>query len=179
VLKDTDGIRAPRITYRLSEHSRRMLDHAVERGGEILRAAGAYDLWHEAPIPESGLAFDGYRADGHRPGRIGRRRVGRRRDVKNLFILDGSIFVTAAGVKPTGTIQALPLYMADSIKQRLATVFDRGERDARSRVDGSSRPLSSPVGTSAPALQWHERYASGRCSTVSDSRGPSRVRNGW
>jgi hypothetical protein len=31
-----------------------MLDHAVERGSEILRAAGACDLWHEAPIPEGG-----------------------------------------------------------------------------------------------------------------------------
>jgi hypothetical protein len=41
VLKNTDGIRAPRITYRLSENSRRTLDHAVERSGEILRAARA------------------------------------------------------------------------------------------------------------------------------------------
>ena len=45
-------------------------------------------------------------------------------DVKNLFIVDGSIFVTSAGVNPTRTIQALALYIADSIKQRLATLFD-------------------------------------------------------
>jgi choline dehydrogenase-like flavoprotein len=49
---------------------------------------------------------------------------GRSHDVKNLFIVDGSIFVTAAGVNPTRTIQELALYMADSIKQRLATLFD-------------------------------------------------------
>jgi hypothetical protein len=35
VLKDSNGIPAPRITYRLSENSRRMLDHAVERASEI------------------------------------------------------------------------------------------------------------------------------------------------
>ena len=49
---------------------------------------------------------------------------GRSHDVKNLFIVDGSIFVTSAGVNPTRTIQALALYVADSIKQRLATLFD-------------------------------------------------------
>jgi hypothetical protein len=32
---DSNGIPAPRISYRLSENSRRMLDHAVERGSEI------------------------------------------------------------------------------------------------------------------------------------------------
>jgi len=49
---------------------------------------------------------------------------GRSNDVKNLFIVDGSIFVTSGGVNPTRTIQALALYVADSIKQRLATLFD-------------------------------------------------------
>ena len=49
---------------------------------------------------------------------------GRSNDVKNLFIVDGGISVTAAGVNPTRTIQALTLYVADSIKQRLATLFD-------------------------------------------------------
>ena len=49
---------------------------------------------------------------------------GRSHDVKNLFIIDGSIFVTSAGVNPTSTIQALALYIADAMKQRLANLFD-------------------------------------------------------
>ena len=39
---------------------------------------------------------------------------GRSHDVKNLFIVDGSIFVTSGGVNPTSTIQALALYIADA-----------------------------------------------------------------
>jgi hypothetical protein len=31
---------------------------------------------------------------------------------------------TSGGVNPTSTIQALALYIADSIKKRLATLFD-------------------------------------------------------
>ena len=43
-LTDSNGIPAPKIDYTLSENSRRMLDHAVARGEEILHAAGARDV---------------------------------------------------------------------------------------------------------------------------------------
>ena len=36
----------------------------------------------------------------------------------------GAIVTTSAGVNPTPTIQALSLYVADQIKQRLTTLFD-------------------------------------------------------
>jgi choline dehydrogenase-like flavoprotein len=50
--------------------------------------------------------------------------VGALHDVRNLFIVDGSIWVTSGGVNPTSTIQALALYIADMIKKRLTTLFD-------------------------------------------------------
>jgi hypothetical protein len=34
------------------------------------------------------------------------------------------VFVTSGGVNPTSTIQALALYIADQMKQRLANLFD-------------------------------------------------------
>ena len=49
---------------------------------------------------------------------------GRCHDVKNLFIVDGSVFVTSGGVNPTSTIQALSLYFADQMKSRLSNLFD-------------------------------------------------------
>jgi choline dehydrogenase-like flavoprotein len=49
---------------------------------------------------------------------------GRCHDVRNLFIVDGSIFVTAGGVNPTSTIQALALYIGESVKKNLANLFD-------------------------------------------------------
>ena len=44
--------------------------------------------------------------------------------MKNFFIVDGSVFVTSGGVYPTSTIQAIALYVADQMKQRLANLFD-------------------------------------------------------
>ena len=86
--------------------------------------AWAYDLWYEAPIPGGGWHLMGTARMGTDPARSVVNEWGRSHDVKNLFIVDGSIFVTSGGVNPTRTIQALALYVADSMKRRLATLFD-------------------------------------------------------
>jgi choline dehydrogenase-like flavoprotein len=44
-------------------------------------------------------------------------RWGRAHGVQNLFVVDGSLFVTSAAVNPTTTIQALALRTADYIKR--------------------------------------------------------------
>ena len=49
---------------------------------------------------------------------------GRSHDVKNLFIVDGSVFVTSAAVNPTCTIMATALYIGDSIKKNIENLFD-------------------------------------------------------
>ena len=43
-LTDSDGIPAPKLSYTLSENSRKMLDHSVARGTEVLEAAVARRL---------------------------------------------------------------------------------------------------------------------------------------
>ena len=123
-LVDSDGIPAPKISYRLSENSRRMLDHAVARGTEILRAAGAEDILTTAPIPQGGWHLMGTARMGTDPETSVVNEWGRCHDVRNVFIVDGSIFVTCAGVNPTRTIQALALYIADAMQKRLANLFD-------------------------------------------------------
>ena len=40
---------------------------------------------------------------------------GHTHEVKNLYVIDGSIFTTSAAVNPTTTIQALALYVADQL----------------------------------------------------------------
>ncbi len=123
-LKDSHGIPAPKIDYTLSDNSLKMLAHGTARGKEILAAAGATDIGGESPLALGGWHLLGTARMGHDPERSVVNPWGRSHDVRNLFIVDGSIFVTAGGVNPTSTLQALALYIADSIKQRLATLFD-------------------------------------------------------
>jgi len=124
VLKDRHGIPAPRIDYRIGENTNRMLDFAIDRGKEILAAAGARHIHATRPVAYGGWHLLGTARMGSDPERSVVNPWGRCHDVKNLFIVDGSIFVTSGGVNPTCTIQALALYIADSIKQRVATLFD-------------------------------------------------------
>ena len=42
-------------------------------------------------------------------------RYGRLHDIKNIYVVDGSLFVTSGAVNPTPTIQALALYVAQNI----------------------------------------------------------------
>ena len=123
-LKDSDGVPAPKVTYTISENSGAMLDFSIARATEVLEAAGANDIISQKPIPEGGWHLLGTARMGTDPARSVVNEWGRCHDVKNLFIIDGSIFVTSAGVNPTRTIQALALYIADSMKQRLANLFD-------------------------------------------------------
>jgi choline dehydrogenase-like flavoprotein len=123
-LTDGDGIPAPKITYRLSENSTRMMEHAVARGREVLEAAGAKETVADAPLAPAGWHLMGTARMGTDPETSVVNEWGRCHDVRNLFIVDGSIFVTSAAVNPTNTIQALALYIADTIKRNLTNLFD-------------------------------------------------------
>ena len=126
-LTDGDGIPAPRISYCLSENTRAMLKHGAERAKEALLAAGARRIlpndsdkvwrragWHQMGTCRMGNDPKNSVVDGW----------GRSHDVKNLFIVDGSIFVTSGAVNPTATIQALALYIGDRIKTNIGSLFD-------------------------------------------------------
>ena len=86
--------------------------------------SGASATVAEAPLPFAGWHLMGTARMGTDPETSVVNEWGRAHDVKNLFIVDGSIFVTAAAVNPTNTIQALALHIADSIKRNLSTLFD-------------------------------------------------------
>jgi choline dehydrogenase-like flavoprotein len=122
-LTDGNGIPAPRIQYRLSENSRRMLEHGVARGKQVLEAAGAEWTRGESPLRVAGWHLMGTARMGNDPERSVVNAEGRCHDVPNLFIIDGSVFVTAGAVNPTCTIQAFALYAADRLQKQLANGF--------------------------------------------------------
>lgn len=124
-LTDSDGIPAPRITYRLADNTQRMIRHGLDRAREALVAAGASEIL-ENPVPMRATGWHqlGTARMGTDPQRSVVNEWGRSHDVRNLFIVDGSVFVTAGGVNPTPTIQAVALHVADAMKQRLANLFD-------------------------------------------------------
>jgi choline dehydrogenase-like flavoprotein len=121
---DSNGIPGAKIDYTLGENSKKLLEHAGLRAQEVLRAAGAVAV---SPPVSAGVSSGhsmGTTRMGTDPARSVVNEWGRSHDVKNLFIVDSSVFVTSAGVNPTSTLQAVALYIADAMKQRLANLFD-------------------------------------------------------
>ena len=98
--------------------------HAIARGCEVQRAAGARDIFTQGPISHGRWHLIGTARMGIDLARSVVNEWGRAHDARNLFIVDGSIFVTSAGVNPTSTIQALALYIADRIKKNMGRLFD-------------------------------------------------------
>ena len=118
VLKDADGIPAPKIHYRMSENSKHLLDFHLQRARESLEAAGARETVIAPLIRETGWHLLGTAKMGDDAATSVVDAWGRSHDVPNLFIVDGSIWPTSSGMNPTATIAALALRCADHLVQQ-------------------------------------------------------------
>jgi len=106
---DSDGLPAPKIQYRTSENTRKLLAFHLDRAREAHLAAGAIET-HDTPLMrDCGWHLLGTTRMGDDPETSVVDQYGRTHDVPNLFVYDGSTFVTSTGMNPTATITALAL----------------------------------------------------------------------
>jgi choline dehydrogenase-like flavoprotein len=118
-LTDDFGTPAPKLVYRRSENTQKILGFAIERSKELLETAGATRIIQaEWETRTSGRgAAPGHYLGTARMGTDPQRSVVdkwcRAHDVRNLFIIDGSVFTTSGATEPTSTIQANALRVAD------------------------------------------------------------------
>ncbi|XWN31258.1 MAG: GMC family oxidoreductase [Devosia sp.] len=108
-LKDGDGLSAPKITYKNSDNTRDLIDFHLARAEEAMAAAGAYSTTRTELMRDCGWHLMGTARMGNDPSRSVVGADGRCHDVPNLYILDGSVFVTSSGFNPTATICAVAL----------------------------------------------------------------------
>jgi choline dehydrogenase-like flavoprotein len=121
VLKDANGIPAPKLIYRMSENSHRLLAFHLARAKESLEAAGATEVVIAPLIRETGWHILGTCKMGTDPATSVVDQWGRCHDVPNLFIYDGSIWPTSSGMNPTATIAALALWCAEHLVEQRRT----------------------------------------------------------
>jgi choline dehydrogenase-like flavoprotein len=117
-LKDAWGIPAIRVTYKDHPDDLAFARFLQDRQVEIMQAAGAQKVWRdEVQESEGTVHLLGTCRMGNDPGTSVVDKYHRTHDVKNLFLCDGSSFVTSGRGQPTMTIQALAFRAADHIGQ--------------------------------------------------------------
>jgi len=105
-LKDSDGLPAPKVRYRLADNTRRIVDFNLARTLDAHQAAGATEWWIAGRNFTSGHVTGTARM-GNDPMSSVTDRYGRIHDVPNLYVIDGSVFPTSTGVNVGATISAL------------------------------------------------------------------------
>jgi choline dehydrogenase-like flavoprotein len=123
-LKDAWGVPAIRVTYKEHPDDLKIAAWLQDRSMEILDAAGALRTWR-TPVAEYNNSphLLGTCRMGDDPATSVVDRYHRSHDVRNLFVCDGSSFVTSGRGQPTMTIQALAFRAGDHI----ARFAKRGE----------------------------------------------------
>jgi choline dehydrogenase-like flavoprotein len=117
-LRDRAGLAVPTVTYRPHALDLETAAFAASRSEELLAQSGAAGVfrvrWPHARYYGFGTCRMGDRAQSSVVDR-----TGRCHDLDNLYIADGSVFVTSSGANPALTILALARRTADQIASRL------------------------------------------------------------
>jgi choline dehydrogenase-like flavoprotein len=127
-LKDIWGIPGMRLTYKDHPDDLQTAKFLQDRSYEILDAAGAQKVWREEIAENTGgVHLLGTARMGNDPKSSVVDKFHRTHDVRNLFLVDGSSFVTSGRGQPTMTIQALAFRAGiTSHTSRAATRSDPG-----------------------------------------------------
>ena len=113
---DQWGRPALRLTYRDHDDDLSMARFLRDRAEELFDAAGAKKFWPHPVVPTNGgEPLLGTARMGDDPTSSVVDRFHRSHDIPNLFICDGSSFVTSGRGQPTMTIMALAFRAAEHI----------------------------------------------------------------
>lgn len=119
---DAFGIPAIKIHMTWSDNERAMMKDMAASAVEMLEAAGAARVFPnipENPVPGYGIHEAGIARMGADPKTSVLNQFCQTHDVKNLFVMDASSFVSIACQNPTLTIMALTVRSSDFLKDAL------------------------------------------------------------
>jgi choline dehydrogenase-like flavoprotein len=123
-LADCYGIPVLRINMAWSENERAMIPDMAQTAAEMLEAAGATDIrpWTVPDrMPGMGIHEVGVARMGIDPRASVLNQFQQAHDVANLFVMDGSGFVSSACQNPTLTIMALAVRSCDYLLEQMRT----------------------------------------------------------
>lgn len=115
-IRDAWGIPIARITHSFHDKDTELFLFLTGKMEHLLRESGALQVYAKGPV-KGGLTVhqNGTCRMGNDPKTSVVDRHGQSHDLDNLFVVDGSLFVTSGGRNPALTIQALAYWCSDYI----------------------------------------------------------------
>jgi choline dehydrogenase-like flavoprotein len=116
---DSSGMPGVKIHYTVGENTKNMLKHGIDMSKNVLEASGAKVISAFAPVKHAGWHLMGTVRMGADPKKSVVNKYGQAHEVKNIFVVDSSIFVTSGAVNPVATAQALTLHACDYLNKNI------------------------------------------------------------
>jgi choline dehydrogenase-like flavoprotein len=115
--RDQYGLPVARVTFAWGENDKKLIRAGIQKQRELLEAAGAEVTW----VADDTAHLMGACRMGTDSSASVVDQWCRSWDVPNLFVCDGSVFVTSSAVNPSLTIQAIAARTANYIADRART----------------------------------------------------------
>jgi len=119
---DSNGDPTARLVYKVSENSKRILEFMTDKAIQSFIEAGAYQTSARSLVTDNGWHALGTCRMGVDADRSVVNPWLQSHDIENLYIVDGSVFVTSSSVNPAATIAALARRTADYIIGSRSTI---------------------------------------------------------
>ncbi|HHW38145.1 MAG TPA: GMC family oxidoreductase [Bacillales bacterium] len=113
--KDEYGMPLANVSFSYGKNDKLLIDHAVEKMKEIIRAAGGIP---EFITTDTAHMMGGCRM-GNNPTESVTNSFGQTHDIPNLYVCSASLFVTSGGGNPTNTVMALAARTAEYIIKQM------------------------------------------------------------
>tara|TARA_B100000795_G_scaffold269117_1_gene257619 strand:+ start:735 stop:2345 length:1611 start_codon:yes stop_codon:yes gene_type:complete len=120
--KDSFGIPGVKVYYEMNDNTKNILKHGIKVSKEIFSEAGAKVTSAYAPVKNTGWHLMGTVRMGSNPQTSVVNKYGQSHQVKNIFIVDSSVFVTSGAVNPVATAQAITLFACNYIRQNISNI---------------------------------------------------------
>jgi choline dehydrogenase-like flavoprotein len=117
--RDAYGLPVPIVHYEFHPNSHAMFEHAAAGSKKLLESLGGRKV-HSVMGGGGGCHNMGVARMSAKPADGVTNRWGQAHDIPNLFVSDGSVFVSSAAANPTLTIVALAIRQADHIAERMS-----------------------------------------------------------
>ena len=116
---DSFGIPGVKVSYNLSNNTKKMMSFGLKKAREVLKTSGATKIIGFGPIRNTGWHLFGTTCMGDNQNESVVGPNGAIHGLNGLYVFDSSVFSSSSCVNPANTIQAVSLYLSSKLDEEI------------------------------------------------------------